>query len=209
MGRDEQIGVDIIRKATEEPLRQISGNARYLGAIVIEKVLQQNKLIIPVLIEGACMPAAEGLPQEIMGLVERNALVLHDARFAFDTRKLIDELAKKIAPCQQEGSSGKPLRPQRWEVRRYPLGRFLTSGWWQVVGFVSTMMLAITFVARHSRLPSKDLATGPSTTDLRNPHCSLRHLVYLCDLNNGYCHCVNWRRSRTWIHGASGIVRSW
>ena len=35
---DEQIGVDIIRKATEEPLRQISGNAGYEGAIIIEKV---------------------------------------------------------------------------------------------------------------------------------------------------------------------------
>jgi chaperonin GroEL len=38
MGGDEQIGVDIIRKATEEPLRQISGNAGFEGAIVIEKV---------------------------------------------------------------------------------------------------------------------------------------------------------------------------
>src|SRR5215467_7806977 len=35
---DEQIGVDIIRKATEEPLRQIAGNAGFEGAIVIEKV---------------------------------------------------------------------------------------------------------------------------------------------------------------------------
>ena len=35
---DEQIGIDIIRKATEEPLRQISGNAGYEGAIVIERV---------------------------------------------------------------------------------------------------------------------------------------------------------------------------
>ncbi len=35
---DEQIGIDIIRKATEEPLRQISGNAGYEGAIIIEKV---------------------------------------------------------------------------------------------------------------------------------------------------------------------------
>jgi chaperonin GroEL len=35
---DEQIGVDIIRKATEEPLRQISGNAGYEGAIILEKV---------------------------------------------------------------------------------------------------------------------------------------------------------------------------
>jgi chaperonin GroEL len=35
---DEQIGIDIIRRATEEPLRQIVGNAGYEGAIVIEKV---------------------------------------------------------------------------------------------------------------------------------------------------------------------------
>ena len=38
MDGDEQIGIDIIRKATEEPLRQISGNAGYEGAIIIEKV---------------------------------------------------------------------------------------------------------------------------------------------------------------------------
>jgi chaperonin GroEL len=35
---DEQIGVDIIRRATEEPLRQIVGNAGYEGAIITEKV---------------------------------------------------------------------------------------------------------------------------------------------------------------------------
>jgi chaperonin GroEL len=35
---DEQIGIDIIRKATEEPLRQIAGNAGFEGAIVTERV---------------------------------------------------------------------------------------------------------------------------------------------------------------------------
>jgi len=40
---DEQIGIDIIRKATEEPLRQISGNAGYEGAIIIEKVRSNNE----------------------------------------------------------------------------------------------------------------------------------------------------------------------
>ncbi len=35
---DEQIGIDIIRKASEEPLRQITGNAGYEGAIILEKV---------------------------------------------------------------------------------------------------------------------------------------------------------------------------
>jgi len=37
-GGDEQIGVDIIRRACEEPVRQISGNAGFEGAIVIEKI---------------------------------------------------------------------------------------------------------------------------------------------------------------------------
>ncbi|MBV9268680.1 MAG: chaperonin GroEL, partial [Acidobacteriaceae bacterium] len=35
---DEQIGVEIIRRACEEPVRQIAGNAGFEGAIVIEKV---------------------------------------------------------------------------------------------------------------------------------------------------------------------------
>jgi chaperonin GroEL len=35
---DEQIGVDIVRKASEEPLRQIAGNAGFEGAIVTERV---------------------------------------------------------------------------------------------------------------------------------------------------------------------------
>jgi chaperonin GroEL len=40
---DEQIGIDIIRRATEEPLRQIAGNAGYEGAIVIERVRSSNE----------------------------------------------------------------------------------------------------------------------------------------------------------------------
>jgi chaperonin GroEL len=35
---DEQIGVDVVRRACEEPLRQIVGNAGFEGAIVAEKV---------------------------------------------------------------------------------------------------------------------------------------------------------------------------
>src|ERR1700678_1995236 len=35
---DEKIGVDIIRRACEEPVRQIGGTAGYQGAIVIEKI---------------------------------------------------------------------------------------------------------------------------------------------------------------------------
>jgi chaperonin GroEL len=35
---DEQIGVDIVKRACEEPLRQIAQNAGFEGAVVVEKV---------------------------------------------------------------------------------------------------------------------------------------------------------------------------
>jgi chaperonin GroEL len=35
---DEQIGIDIVRRSCEEPVRQIVGNAGYEGAVVIEKI---------------------------------------------------------------------------------------------------------------------------------------------------------------------------
>ncbi len=40
---DEQIGIDIIRRACEEPIRQISGNAGYEGAIIIIEKVRGNK----------------------------------------------------------------------------------------------------------------------------------------------------------------------
>ena len=39
---DEQIGVNIIRRACEEPIRQISGNAGFEGAIIIGKVRENS-----------------------------------------------------------------------------------------------------------------------------------------------------------------------
>lgn len=35
-------GVKIIKRACEEPIRQITGNARYEGAILIERILANN-----------------------------------------------------------------------------------------------------------------------------------------------------------------------
>ncbi len=40
---DEQIGINIIKRAAEEPVRQISGNAGFEGAIVIDKILEKDE----------------------------------------------------------------------------------------------------------------------------------------------------------------------
>ncbi len=41
---DEQIGINIIKRACQEPLRQIIGNAGYEGAIVVEKVMTNSNV---------------------------------------------------------------------------------------------------------------------------------------------------------------------
>ncbi len=41
---DEQIGVDIVRRAIEEPTRQIAGNAGKEGSIVVERIREKNDL---------------------------------------------------------------------------------------------------------------------------------------------------------------------
>ncbi|UCF19928.1 MAG: chaperonin GroEL, partial [Gemmatimonadota bacterium] len=41
---DEQIGVDIVRRAIEEPTRQIAGNAGMEGSIVVERIREKNDL---------------------------------------------------------------------------------------------------------------------------------------------------------------------
>jgi chaperonin GroEL len=43
LGGDEQIGVQIIKRACEEPVRQISGNAGFEGATIVEKIRANNE----------------------------------------------------------------------------------------------------------------------------------------------------------------------
>jgi len=41
---DEQIGLNIVKRACEEPVRQIAGNAGFEGAIVVEKILADSNV---------------------------------------------------------------------------------------------------------------------------------------------------------------------
>jgi chaperonin GroEL len=43
LDQDEQIGVSIVRRALEEPLRQIVSNAGKEGAVIVEKVREAKK----------------------------------------------------------------------------------------------------------------------------------------------------------------------
>jgi len=105
---DEQIGIDIIRKATEEPLRQISGNAGYEGAIIIEKVRSNDDFAYGF---NAANGQFENLVQS--GVIDptkvtRSALQ-HAASISalmLTTEAMIAEIPEKKAPAGPGGPGG-------------------------------------------------------------------------------------------------------
>ena len=108
MDGDEQIGIDIIRKASEEPLRQISGNAGYEGAIIIEKVRSNDDFAYGF---NAANGQFENLVQS--GVIDptkvtRSALQ-HAASISalmLTTEAMIAEIPEKKAPAGPGGPGG-------------------------------------------------------------------------------------------------------
>lgn len=68
--------------------------------------LKRNVRVIPVLVEGAVMPDAEGLPEELKPLARRNAIELSDKRWEYDVSQLVETVHKVLGDV---GLAGSPL----------------------------------------------------------------------------------------------------
>jgi hypothetical protein len=77
----------------------------------IAEALAQNKHVIPVLVEGATMPARESLPPEISAIAEINALPISDSRFDFDVGRLISTID---AVVRSNGATAPRLARFKW-----------------------------------------------------------------------------------------------
>jgi len=58
----------------------------------ISTALDQNKLVIPLLVQGATMPRSDDLPHPLAGLVTRNAYEISDARWKQEVTVLVEKL---------------------------------------------------------------------------------------------------------------------
>lgn len=67
--------------------------------IEIASALKQNKLVIPVLVGRAKMPAPKDLPEDLQTLARRNAIELSHQRFVYDTGQLINTI-KQASPAK-------------------------------------------------------------------------------------------------------------
>lgn len=60
----------------------------------IAAALQRNIRVIPLLVQGAVMPSADDLPDELKPLARRQAHEISDTRWDYDVEQLIDSLKK-------------------------------------------------------------------------------------------------------------------
>jgi len=105
---DEQIGVNIVRRAVEEPVRQIVGNAGYEGAIVIEKIRSSND---PHYGFNAATAEYEDLvkagvidPTKVTRSALQNASSI--AALMLTTEAMIAEIPEKKSPAPMPGGHG-------------------------------------------------------------------------------------------------------
>ena len=86
----------------------------------IAVALERNIRVIPVLVDGASMPLAADLPNELAKLARRNALFISNERFRYDAARLIETLDRVLEP---ESSSSTQANPPLPKVRELPASR--------------------------------------------------------------------------------------
>jgi hypothetical protein len=84
-------------------------NPADLVRLEIAGALRRTDLpVIPVLVEGATMPPAERLPDDVQPLARRNALELSDGRWRYDADRLIEVLERVAIPGPRPSNFGVP-----------------------------------------------------------------------------------------------------
>jgi TIR domain len=97
---------------TDEDGRRRLDDPTDVVRLEIEAALSSGVRVIPILVDGARMPHADELPDNLAGLVRRQALELSPARFAFDIGRLLKvldlTLAQVRATDEEAASVGAP-----------------------------------------------------------------------------------------------------
>jgi TIR domain len=121
--------------------------------IEIAAALSGNVRVIPVLLDGASMPAQEELPEPLRSLALRNAIEVSNSRFSSDVERLIEVINKIL------GESDTPRNIKSYISSRRPLLYWLLGGVAAVA--IIPFSVRIPWVAKESRL------TEPAQPDWR------------------------------------------
>jgi hypothetical protein len=97
----------------ENRRRRLDDPRDYVRQEVATALRREDVLVIPVLVEGAEMPHADDLPEDLAPLAERNALVMSDIRWDDDMNHLVEALQKVVRPPGKKRGGTKPRERAR------------------------------------------------------------------------------------------------
>src|SRR5574343_350174 len=118
---------------TDAAGRRRLDDANDYARLEIATALQRSDvLVIPVLVEGAEMPAAEALPDDLKPLARRNAFELTDKRWEFDVTSLVDALNKALDTVPPPKPPPAPIPPGPVQTKSGAWKKWA----WGVGGFV-------------------------------------------------------------------------
>lgn len=75
----------------------------------IEAALKRDVRVVPILVDGAQMPAFDALPQSLRALVRRQSVEISHARFGTDVKRLTEALDSVMQPESRRSRSGTQL----------------------------------------------------------------------------------------------------
>lgn len=104
--------------------RRLDDANDYARLEIATALQRRDVLVIPVLVEGAAMPAADDLPDDLKLLARRNAFELTDKRWEFDVTSLVDALNKAlgIVPSPKPPPGPVPPTPATGNWKKWAWG---------------------------------------------------------------------------------------
>lgn len=115
--------------------------------IELASALKQNKIVIPLLVGGAKMPAPTSLPEDIAAVCRRNAYEISHQRFAYEVEQLASVIRERLSPAthlkpkadpatlEHKAAALKQLRAEVVAATDSPLYKFrIENGLYPVVG---------------------------------------------------------------------------
>jgi TIR domain len=151
------VGRSWVTVTDEEGRRRLDDPNDYVRREV-GTALGREMTVIPVLVGGAAMPKAGQLPDELVPLTRRNALVLSDLEWGAGIRKLVATLRKAMKPEPVPEPAPPPIPPEQDDGAAEPAAVQTVAP--LMAGFAGAAMLVGATALRWDALVDPDFGGG-------------------------------------------------
>lgn len=111
------IGPGWLESRDENGMRRLDAPGDFV-AIEIAAALARPIVLIPVLVDGTKMPAAEALPEILKPLARRNAVSLQNAQFRTDAERLVERIKQALKHVEEQRAASRKLQQQQEKQQR-------------------------------------------------------------------------------------------